>query len=320
MNVIVQYMSTNDLPRLKKKLSRSSLSSSTSELYNDDKEFLKVFNNSDSARKLFYNEKKAYEEVNKIKELEPYVPKLLRSSSSKNNKYLLLENRGQDGICLVNDNYLTFDIWKKFLVDVSTALKLLHDNNLYHGDIKPENVTYDFNTGKWSLIDFGFCYNQDRQNGGMIGTIPYCSPHLAIQRIAERTKRASPNINRNRIGDIYSFAITALSLIGYYFSVEDIPNIKLNIAELVRLYNKDVRALTTNFIPKNTRFDEWTKEIVHLLAGMALTQLEVEYNEVVWSKNKCVCYFSSHNNKHQILESYDIIYFWKKFDVLTNIL
>lgn len=125
----------NNLVSLKKKLKKSTIASSSATLYYDDKLFLKVFNNDTLANALFKSEKEAYQLLSTIRELEPYVPKLIEF----NIPYILIENRGIDGINIINgkENTFTFAIWEKFVVDISSCIRILHNNNICHGDIKP---------------------------------------------------------------------------------------------------------------------------------------------------------------------------------------
>lgn len=312
----------SDLPELTKRLSRSSLQSSSSDLYNDEKRFLKVFKNDKLSCRLFEAEKDTYDIINKIDRLEPYVPKLLGFSDTKKSKYLLMENKGVDGINVVNHetHKFSYDVWKRYLMDISTALKIMHEHELYHGDVKPENCTYDFNTKRWSLIDFGFTQRCRYGLCGFIGTIPYCSPHNILDYISIRTRFASPGIHEDLIGDLYSFAISALTLVGFYFSIENKPNVTLDIRNIVKLYNGDMSGLANYLIPENTIFDPWTLEIIHLLAGMALTQLDTCFRYLVWTTGKCLCYPIGHNDLPCQLESNDIMYYWNKFFVLVNLL
>ena len=120
MKRVCQRLSTgiSKMHAIEYMISPRTLNSSSSDLYSDDKEYLKVFKNDTMSCRLFKNEKFAYESLNKIKDLEPYIPKLI-DSNSINNKYLLVENRGQDGICIINgEKDFTYDIWKKYLTDI----------------------------------------------------------------------------------------------------------------------------------------------------------------------------------------------------------
>lgn len=47
------------------------------------------------------------------------------------------------------------DFFKKF-VNIFEGVKLLNSKNLYHSDIKPDNVLFNIDKNKFNLIDFGF--------------------------------------------------------------------------------------------------------------------------------------------------------------------
>lgn len=47
------------------------------------------------------------------------------------------------------------DMVKKFLVDISNALFVLHTNNIIHGDATPDNVGFRYSDNNFVLFDFG---------------------------------------------------------------------------------------------------------------------------------------------------------------------
>jgi serine/threonine protein kinase len=323
-NMLCAFRKKDNLDVLQRKLSRSSLSSSTSTLYSDDEQYLKVFDNDKKlSNKLFKAERDTYKKLAKIKKLAPYVPKIIDSNESKDRSYLLMENRGNDGITMINTPTLKFThtLWKKLLIDVSTALKIMHENGISHGDMKPENIAYDEKTNIWSIIDFGFSQKDKFGLGGFIGTIPYCSPHLGNHIMNVHTRVNSPSLDSEAVGDIYSFALSALSLYGYFFTIDTVPHVSLDIKKLIQLYNKNTEeSLTKAFIPFESQFDEWTKEVLHLLAGMVLTQMDTSAEKAIWVKKGCYCHFVGNNTIPFQLEHTDINEYWKKFDVLVNVL
>lgn len=306
-----------NLMEMKSSLTKSPLLSSSSTLYNDDMVFLKVYKKSKEAQRLFNSELNTYKKLSKVDGLAPYVPKLLESSSS-HEKYLLVENRGLDCIQIINSTEHSFDypMWKQYLLDVSNAMTIMHDHDIIHGDIKPENTTYDFKKATWSLIDFGFSLQESVR---FHGTLPYCAPHNTMDTIRSRTIRnGPPGLNLHVVNDIYSFAMSALSLYGLYFNVESIPSIYIDIGILSRIYKKDLMTLNKIVFPKNTVNDDWTKEVLRLLAGMVLTQTDTRSRYLVWVRAGCYCYFTGSNPVFCNLEFDDIMEYWKRFTTIIK--
>ena len=303
----------NDLHQIKSSLSKSPLQSSTSTLYNDTETFLKVYNNDQRSQAIFQQEYKAYKFLNEIPELEKYIPRLLESSTSKRNCFLLVENRGIDALELINSKHIDMDFntWVKFLRDISHAISILHEHDATHGDVKPENVTYDTKTKSWSLIDFGFTYQNLSTPLRFYGTIPYCSPHICVEYIKIRTATHS-SVKSSVVNDLFSFAMTALSMFGYYFEVETTPQMSYSVTNLVKIYNGDIDGLYHRYIPKNTVPNATTKRIIKLLASMVLTQIDTSFSEVIWRKGQCRCFFSGHNPVPCDLDDYDIAKYWSE--------
>lgn len=322
MNVVISSligkMNCTDgtsVKRLKDGMRKSSLQSMTSTLYVNDKTFLKVFKDDKVSQGLMKREYNAYRFLNTIKELEPYIPKMLQSSMNKNNSFLLLENRGIDALELVNSDTIDMDyyMWGKFIVDISTALEIIHSYGISHGDMKPENTTYDVHLDKWSIIDFGFAARDGFVCSRFYGTIPYCSPHNTVDYIKKRTQGVT-NMDLNAVNDLFGFAMAALTLFGFYFDVDTNPHVSYSITNLVKIYEGDyLNGLCPRYVPKNVRTTELTTRVLKLLAAMVLTQLDFTYSEVVWVKKSCQCYFRGPTNAIPCgLENFDIEHHWRQ--------
>jgi len=61
-----------------------------------------------------------------------------------------------------------------------TVLAKLHANGIVHGDIKPENIFYNHETGLLTVYDFGFACKRDMCNLKHKGTLQYMSPEQLI--------------------------------------------------------------------------------------------------------------------------------------------
>lgn len=90
----------------------------------------------------------------------------------------------------------------KFLHDVAAGLEYLHDHNIIHQDIKPDNILVDDNCN-FMVTDFGISVNSDdgifNSNGKSSGTRAYMGP----ERFMGITNNAS---------DIWSLGATAVEL------------------------------------------------------------------------------------------------------------
>lgn len=87
----------------------------------------------------------------------------------------------------------------KFLKDMLIALKSLHDQGIYHRDIKPRNIL--IKNGKPAFIDFGLS-SMNRLSKGMCGTKKYVAPELYFNEDPSDTGKT----------DLYSLGITIAEL------------------------------------------------------------------------------------------------------------
>lgn len=93
---------------------------------------------------------------------------------------------------------------ERIQIDITSALAYLHDNGVFHCDIKPDNISWDPVKRKATLLDFGFaagpkleeCRTQHRQRvepdysafprrrrrrrGRLAGTPGFLPPELAV--------------------------------------------------------------------------------------------------------------------------------------------
>jgi len=73
------------------------------------------------------------------------------------------ENGGIDLFVLANKNYrdININVFKSF-INIFDGILLLNSKNICHHDIKLENIVYDINRNKFSLIDFGLMTTGDK--------------------------------------------------------------------------------------------------------------------------------------------------------------
>ena len=64
------------------------------------------------------------------------------------------------------------------MCQILQGLAYMHSRNIYHRDVKPENVIYNPQTGMVKIIDFGFaCISKERLRV-FCGTPSYMSPEI----------------------------------------------------------------------------------------------------------------------------------------------
>lgn len=111
---------------------------------------------------------------------------------------------------------------KIFAIHILTGLKVLHDMNVIHRDIKPTNIVYDDVSNVYKLIDFGIAtkfssesnlqkietlsQHADSDQLGLVGTPGYISPEMfdCMHSLKKNTYDFSV--------DVFSFGITLLEM------------------------------------------------------------------------------------------------------------
>lgn len=261
--------------------------SESSEIYasKDRSVVLKVFKKNLEYR----SELAAYERVKSIPIVERHVPRLLRFSHE--NQFLLIEYRGRDAIELLNDGEFTRRLWRQMLVQLIGPLEEMARNSLAHADIKPENITYDGST--WSFIDLCYMQRTDLPFCGTSfrGTLQYCSPvrsHAVIrERIAGRAHAA-------RLADQYSFAMTALSILGILF--EDLYDGARSDGKPTRL-RLDLERFWARTVPgpevlPGEPMRQQDDRVLCALCDVVLSHMDPVARYLEWSTRDKLCYFT----------------------------
>lgn len=95
--------------------------------------------------------------------------------------YITNETVELDNINFSKDNKVLVTIAKFLLKHISEALKYLHDKNISHRDIKPDNVLFKTEDNNFKLIDFSISkqlYSKDEYILSMQGTDPLKPPEV----------------------------------------------------------------------------------------------------------------------------------------------
>ena len=127
-----------------------------------------------------------YSEINIQSRINhPNIIKLLYVKET-NDEFQLVMEYAENGSLFdyaVKNYGLSEDMAFKYFIQISNAIKFLHDNNIMHRDIKPENILV-FENDIVKLGDFGWSIKSDhRQEGGSFsGTMEYMAPELVENR------------------------------------------------------------------------------------------------------------------------------------------
>ena len=126
--------------------------------------------------------RKEYEqEVQALSEIEHNnIVALVDHFTFKSVGVLVLERMSMDLLDYIEKRELCIDDIKEIFRQICHAIKYLHDNNMAHLDIKPENIFMnDIHCVK--LGDFGSCFHWTPTNPmkiGKTGTSFYCAPEV----------------------------------------------------------------------------------------------------------------------------------------------
>ena len=222
-----------------------------------------------------------------------------------NNKfYAIMEDGGYDilNFFFKNEIFMKKNIIynkKLYIVlyiirECATALKVLHDNNIAHNDIKPENFVITKYNGHYyiKIIDFGYCKKFGTIVKEVIGTTGYVSYNFYYQIKINKQYI----INKNN--DIYALGILFLDLLCgmsiFYMSKNDIncynflkelkklsyidPNIlqkKIIIINcIMHFFKRNIKSDKKNIPNTNTKIDNLELLLVNILNKITYIEKE----------------------------------------------
>ena len=141
------------------------------------------------------------------------------------------------------ENIFTEDDIKSMTKQLLMALSCMHNNNIYHLDIKPENIMMcDKGNKNIKLIDFGLCYTYEKHLEMPLnskGTVQYFSPGFNFRYHKEELNKELTNEILRRpypIDDLWSLAVSICLITG----IEILENSKLKIPFFVNNRSKEI--------------------------------------------------------------------------------
>lgn len=164
-----------------------------------------------------YNENSEYcfkKEIKYLKKLKGH-PNIIKLIDYDEELYsIILEYCDMDLIDFINNNPdATEEEILDIFIDIAKGIKYMHDKNLIHQDIKPENVVLTIEENRFvaKLIDFSFC-EKIRKNKEFVivkslgGTVGYLCPFSYLQCVNGIKKVY-------KSADIYSFGALMYSIL-----------------------------------------------------------------------------------------------------------
>lgn len=141
-----------------------------------------------------------------------------------------------------NIKYLTTLQRVMIMINLTRAVKTIHDLGIAHADLKPENVLINPDNLELQLIDFGGSCNQSRfENCGVTGTIEFGSPEYLDGIVSHKANLG--NMNKYYAGDIFSLGLMFYLLINNNrLPVDKISNSQDQLErakELLKIYSTD---------------------------------------------------------------------------------
>jgi len=155
--------------------------------------------------------------------------------------------------------------------ECAKAIKVLHDSDILHCDIKPENFLFNEKDGNYNIkiIDFGFCKKNNTTVDSYFGTLPYMQYRFIYYII----KLGKYTITKH--DDIYALGITFTKLLSirfdkksYYKSPIDYNILSYNNPQntINERINNNIKNILINFDDNNIKdnLENILKKITYL--------------------------------------------------------
>jgi len=177
---------------------------------------------------------------------------------------------GQDLHVILSDIDLPLTAWNDYLYafkNIFDGIKLLHENGIYHMDIKPDNIVFDKETAQFKLIDFGLSRTLANPPKKPVGSFNYIPPEMEDMPIGEKYKNS----------DCFALGVTLL----------DIYNVILRGSyqdEELEKY-REIEELALRMTEQNVKYrltdiDEALAEYINILLILDMSPEEYRENKV----------------------------------------
>lgn len=216
-----------------------------------------------------------------------HIPKVVEYTKD----VIVMEYKGVDAVEIINDGKLTPAIVTKFINDITSVITAMHDSNLCHGDIKLENVTYDSENNRWSLIDFGFATNADFPYvlSKQRGTYPYTLPACGNYKYMSEFKNSNPTLSIRIANDWYATAVTILGMVGLSYS-ENPNSVFLELDDIVVYYQCENKVLSALAAVILSVVDETAKSVHWCRASRNCIFINPGHRKIKVCKDIFVCW------------------------------
>ncbi len=136
----------------------------------------------------------------------PHIPQLWASFEEDGHQYLVLEYIEGENLARELASTATFSESniRKLLKDILPVLAYLHDRQMIHGDIKPENIIRRRSDNRLVLVDFGEGSGSTGISCGTLGPVSGSAEYAA----PEQTKGQATSSS-----DLYSLGVTCIYLL-----------------------------------------------------------------------------------------------------------
>lgn len=187
-----------------------------------------------SVVKIFSQKRHWEDETNKLQHVSSLdIISYYLGSEELKGKFQFIARNSDDSITIMSNSlYCIFMrrltpitqpiTFEKLCSDIYQQLKTMHDNGLYHRDVKPDNIMYDANAdaGRYTLIDFGMLAKRLSPTSSIKGTVSYMSPGMIYWYLYNEVKHPTPL----KVAQLYDMYVSLHEYLHPY-PIHDLPNI-----------------------------------------------------------------------------------------------
>lgn len=317
MDLILNFLRKSKMEKFIKTNDMSLLFSSTHSDVYKDKENKIILKHFTSNPHFYKTEKINMEKLNKIKSIEGHIPRLIAADDK--GKFIVMDYKGVDSLELANDGKMSAKVWWECLIQLSHVLDEMRRAGYVHRDVKPENMVYDENTGKWSFIDFAFSHSiHDIKMNPFKGTYPYCAPFIGnlhmYDQYLEHNKRKDVFVDNDRFG----FALSILSLMGHErLKDKEGGVVSLDMEPIYSIINKKeeydpmiyrLALLVLSCINPNYKYIYWypSHENIQTAFGNCAFSNQIKNKVHVGERNVANCWRDIINEKQKVIYNDDV--------------